>query len=275
MKITMKTILWLVSAWLLIAATGCQLVTVPATIAYDVTHTVALGGSAQPFFVYSKADLKELNAQMEAAGIPVTLAETYLAAYRTPFELLPPKGDTGQIAGSMDTVNLYFHRILGAEGVPNAKYYLITQIETAQSEGWALFALVYRPANLIRVKKKLDPSIELTLRPKETEYYLPYRSEANDSRLDRVIDWAAIPNDCFATQAQQAMLLTLSANRAVADDKKNNLEYWQAEELWLAGDFMTVVKRQDRAVCGALGLEEGFTVRIPPPEADPAVFTSP
>lgn len=256
----------LFAAGLVLAAGGCQLITVPTGIAYTLTHGVALGGSAQPYYVYSKADLKELNTRMKDAGVPVTLADTYLAAYRQPFNMLPPKGSTGQLAGDMQSTNMYFHRILAAKKIPDAGNYLLTSIGTAQVEGWGLFALVYRPESTIFVKKKLDPSVEMTVRPREDEYYRPYRTNTLGMPLDTVLDWVALPNDCYETQAQQALLLTLSAIKVI--ERKPAPGYWTAEQKWLAGDFMSVVKEQDKRICSAMGTEEGFTIRRPAKKVD-------
>ncbi len=256
----MKWMIGLLAAMgMLSALNGCQIVTVPTATAYDVTQTVAVGGSAQPHLVYSKKELIELNEEMEAAGVPVTLADTYEHGYLMRFPESLKNGRTSHLAGGIETTNTYFHRILAAKNVPDAGSYLVTMIETAQVEGFTLFAIVHRPKNAIRVKKKLDPSILLTIKPTEPEYYIPYRQEADGRRLDTVYDWAAVPNDCFVTQEQQALLLTLMSNKVIKQERAPN--YWKAEEKWLAGDHMTVVLEQDDAVCGKLGLEKGTTIR--------------
>lgn len=242
----------------LVAAAGCQLVTVPMSATYTLSQGIAVGGSAQPYFVYSDVGLKKLNRQFKENDAPVSLEETYAAAYNRDFEKSLPGGETGHIAGNMKDATQYFQKILAANGVANAEDYLLTMIETAQTSGFTLFAAVYRPTDTITVKKKLDPTIKVTVKPGETDYYMPYRHTADGRRLDTIYDWAAVPNDCFATQRQQAILMTLSANKVI--EKQAAADYWAAEQKWLAGNYMAVVTHQDENVCGALGLEEGATI---------------
>ncbi len=254
----MKRFVCLIAAVLLIAGAGCQLVSVPMSATYTLSRGIAVGGSAQPYLVYSDIGLNKVNNQLKENNAPVTLADTYAAAYNYNFEKALPDGETGKIAGNMEEATRYFQKILAAEGVKNPENYLLTIIETAQTSGFTLLAAVYRPLDTITVKKKLDPTIKETLQPGQTDYYMPYRNTADGRRLDTVYDWAAVPNDCFAAQSQQAILMTLSANKVI--EEQASPDYWAAEEKWLAGNYMAVVTSQDENVCGAMGTEEGSMI---------------
>ena len=218
---------------------------------------IGAGGAALPYFVYSKTSLPEINQAFKAAGLPVTVEDTYLAAFHTSFEEVPADGNTGQGFTNMETATRYLQNLLEFKGVDNHQAYLLTSIDTAISEGFILIAAVYRPENTVSVFNKFNFLARETLSPDDPAYFRAYRMDVEQNSLDIVYDWAALPVDCIAYQARQAVLLTLVANKIMAG--KATTDYWPQERQWIAGNHLAVMIKQDLMVSQQLGLDHGFT----------------
>jgi len=239
---------------------GCQLIEVPATATYSIEKALTnVGTSALPYYAYSEISLKKLNQKMKKAEIPVTIGETYELAYGKLFSTVPPDGDTGQFIDDIKKATTYFQRILAGNDVRSADHYFLTSIPDPEDGNFTLFAAVYRPYIYIKVPDKLNPSKKISLTPSDSKFYVPYKKIVDHEGLDTVYEWFALSTDCYDTQRHQAILLTLAANKVI--EKKPSPEYWTAEHKWLAGDYMDVLIAQDRAVCRAVGVESGFTIR--------------
>jgi hypothetical protein len=152
----------------------------------------------------------------------------------------------------MRNASEYFQRVLKQYGVPDAAYYILTSIDTANQEGYTLFAIVYRPTFSITVVDKYDGKSIRQFNREDRIFYEPFLTDANGKPLDTIIDWAGFPIEYHQTQKQQAVLLTLAAN-AVAEGRKRS-DYWAAEKHWVAGDFF----RHCQATKGQDGKRHGY-----------------
>jgi hypothetical protein len=245
---------------LVISMPGCYLMIADAPLALDLTgDALGVGTPALPYYVYSDTTLEAINRELKKANAEVTLEDTYRYGYKKSFKSLGPEGDTGQRFSDMETATFYLQNILRAKGVPNAGNYFLTSIDSAKGRGFTLIAAVHREEEEILVYDKFDASSEETLTCDEPSFYRPYRFDCAGNPLDTVYEWAAVPNDCFEKQGQQAILLTLTANKILEKEPKNN--FWEAEEKWIAGNFMSVIVDQDYMVCQALGIEPGYIQR--------------
>ena len=72
-----------------------------------------------------------------------------------------------------------------------------------------------------------------------------------------IYDWAAVPKECFQKQGDQAIFLTLAANKVI--EQQPSKDYWKAQREWVAGDIESVIAAQDFKVCQALNLPQGST----------------
>ena len=135
-------------------------------------------------------------------------------------------------------------------GVPDPQNYILTSIDTANNQGYTLFAVVYRPTRVISVTDKYDGKTIRNFTSEDRLYYEPFASDTNGKPVDTIIDWAGVPTDQVKTQRQQALLLTLAAN-AVAEGRKRT-DYWDAEKRWIGGQFAAVIKEQEQRVDGKL-----------------------
>ena len=255
----MKSIAGLLVTALILCITGCQLIEVPIATTYSVGKALDVGTSALPYYAYSDMNLEALNQRMQDAAMPVTIGETYELAYGKLFSSVLPDGETGQIIGNMRSATEYFQRILAGNNIQNADHYYLTSIPAPKNEKFTLFAAVYRPYAYITVFDKFNPSQKITVTQSDMEFYVPYDRDADGEMLDTVYEWFTLSTDCYAEQRHQALLLTLAANEVI---KKNpRPQYWTAEKEWLSGDYMEVLVAQDKAVCRAVGVEPGFTIR--------------
>lgn len=220
-------------------------------MAYNITQ----GFTGNTGSRYADTEIAKINKEMEKDGDAVTLAKTYQAAYGRAFKALPPDGNTDQTFNNMRTATRYFRNILRAEGVANADHYVLTRLEHHTRQGFALIAAVYRPHHLIKVNDPGNPDIPKVLTPKSPDYYRPYRTDSAGNPLDKVVDWSAVPLECFKTQGQQAILLTAAANNVVEKKAPNN--FWQAMQQWNAGNIEAVVVAQDYLACQSLGTGRG------------------
>lgn len=244
---------------MILSTAGCQLVEVPIAATYSVGKALDVGTSALPYYAYSDLSLQTLNQRMQEADMPVTVSETYEMAYGKLFSSVLPDGETGQVIGNMREATEYFQRILSGNNVKNADHYYLTSIPAPEDENFTLFAAVYRPYAYIEVIDKHNPSEKRTLSQTDMKFYTPYEQDADGEELDTVYEWFALSTDCYAKQRHQALLLTLAANEVIK--QKPRPEYWTAEKKWLSGDYMDVLTAQDKAVCQAVGVESGFTIR--------------
>lgn len=237
---------------------GCYFQIFNVPLAFDLAgDAVGVGAPALPYYVYSETTLEVIDQELKEVNAKVTLEDTYRYGYKQSFKNLGPEGDTGQTFTDMETATLYLQNILEAKGMPDADNYFLTSIDSAKGLGFTLIAAVHREETDILVYDKFGASSESTLTCDEPSFYQPYRFDCQGNPLDTVYEWAAVPNDCFEKQGQQAILLTLTANKIL--EKTPKPDYWEAEKKWIAGNFMSVIVDQDYMVCQALGIESGYT----------------
>ena len=215
------------------------------------------GIAAQPYLVYSETSLEEINEVCRVdPGIRISLEDTYKSAYGKNLEDVLPSGDTGQAFRNMKEATLYLQKILKDYGREDYEDYLLTSIDSARDKGYVLFAVVKRQKRSISVNVVGGTQSKRQLGAGDKEFYLPYQKDADGKTLDRIIDWAGLPNDCYSTQQSQAILLTLTANQVLKDRTRE--DYWKAQEQWLKGKFAKVIRDQDEQMCVICGFEEGF-----------------
>ena len=246
--------LYIILATAIISAMGCATYyTVPLSF---YVGTMDVGTAALPYYAYSRTTLEAINEEFESSGSAVTLEDTYRVAYGKPFVNIPPDGDTGNTFIDMMTATRYLQEILADKGVADADRYFLTSIDTAVDNGFTLITAVYRPVEKVAVFEKYGAANQLTLTCDKKTYFRPYRIDCTGEPLDVVYDWAALPNDCFEKQGHQALMLTFTANKILERQPRN--DYWEAEKQWIAGDYESVVTRQDTMVCQQLGIVEGY-----------------
>lgn len=226
-------------------------------ISYSAVQALKIGTPALPYYTMSQTTLEAINQEFEKAGAKVTIADTYQYGYGKSFQGLPVVGDTGQVFTDMSAATKYFQNILKAKGLSDADRYFLTSIDSAKKFGFTLIAAVYRTDNSIAVLDKFGASVKKNLYCDDPPYFLPYRYDCNGKPLDTVYEWAAVPNECFQKQGDQAIFLTLAANKVL--EKKPKDDYWAAESKWISGDYKSVVIAQDYMVCQQLGIEKGYT----------------
>lgn len=239
------------------AMTGVfQLVLSPLQIAAGLLE----GISSIPY--YLATNVQDINKGMVAAGAKVTLDDTYESAYGKRINTVPDTGDTGEVFQRMKHASEYFQKVLRRYGVPNASNYILTSIDTANSKGYTLFAVVYRPVSAIKVVDKYDGKTIRNFELSDRLFYEPYAADVNGKSLDTIIDWAGLPREFIKTQKAQALLLTMAANSVV--NEKRSPDYWNIEKRWITGEFqeiteqkMNAVKKQDehrRFIIGSRGI---------------------
>ncbi len=222
----------------------------------QVENAIQQGASGLPYLVYSKTDLKRLDETCKLIPTPVTIEDTYLSAYGKKLADVLPEGETGQKFNNMREASQYFQKILIYKGELKPEDYIFTSINTAQKNGYILFAVVKRSERSISVVDKYDKNLHKKLGPQDLEFYQPYQSEINGTILDTIVDWAGYPNDCISKQSSQAVLMTIAANEVLSHEFKKG--YWVEEKRWVNGDFKKVMKEQDEKTCIACGFSEGF-----------------
>lgn len=245
---------------LLASSASCSIFYLQIPIAgYQMAKGVQVGSPALPYYVYSNTTLEAINNEFKKANAKVTIEDIYTYAYEKPFKGLPADGDTGQTFSDMATATRYLQKVLKAKGVSDEGNYFMTSIDSAKDFGFTLIAAVHRKNEKLAVINKFGASAQSTLTCDDPSYYQPYRFDCKGEPLDTVYEWAAEPNDCFAKQGHQAILLALMANKILEKKSKDN--YWDAERKWIAGDYKSVVVDQDYIVCQDLGIEKGYTQR--------------
>ncbi len=231
----------------------------PVALSPDQLVRIAdAGAPALPCFVYAKTPLTKINQMLKDAGARVTLEAAYQAAFEAVFETLPPDGNTGQGFTTMKTASHYLRAILKDQGVEDFHNYLITTVETAIPDGVILIAAVRRPRGCrdgISVFNKFNFLARETLSPDDPAFFRAYRMDVDHAPLDTILDWAALPVECISYQGYQAVLLTLMANRILAN--RPDTGYWQQERQWISGDHLSVLMEQDIKISQRLGLEQG------------------
>lgn len=254
----MNKFLKYICLFFVMSISGCYLHILNVPLEFDlVAEALDVGTPALPYYAYSNTTLEVIDKEFKEANAKVTLEDTYRYGYKKSFKNLGVEGDTGQTFTDMETATLYLQNILKAKGVSDADNYFLTSIDSAKGLGFTLIAAVYRDEKDILVYDKFGASSENALTCDEPSFYRPYRFDCSGNLLDTVYEWAAVPNDCFEKQGQQAILLTLTANKIL--EKRPKIDYWEAEKQWIAGDFLSVVVDQDYMVCQALGIESGYT----------------
>ncbi|MEN6624234.1 MAG: hypothetical protein ABFD50_22145 [Smithella sp.] len=191
---------------------------------------------------YLSPSLQDINRGLISANAKVTLGDTYEAAYGKKINSVPRSGDTGEAFRRMKLASEYFQRILSHRGISHANHYILTSIDTANSQGFTLFAVVYRPKDKIMVIDKYDGHTVQTFESNDRLYYEPFKKDVTGSELDIIIDWSGLPHDLMFTQKGQALMLTLAANSVI--NEKRSPDYWTIEKKWIEGDFETIIKQQ-------------------------------
>jgi len=219
----------------------------------QITKGIHAGAPSLPYLIYSKTSLQVLNASLKQSNAAITLEDTYDAAFKFSFKDIPANGDTGQAFDNMETASRYLQNILTSRGINDAEHYLMTSMDTAIADGYILIAAVYRPANTINVFNKFNFLARETLTLKDPAFYRAYKTHNSSEPLDIVYEWAALPIECISYQAHQALLLTLTANKILKQKAKN--DYWAEERQWIAGNYLSVLVKQDIMVSQTLGIE--------------------
>jgi len=200
------------------------------------------GIASVPYFL--STGVHEVNRGMIEAQANVALDDTYEAAYNTKIADVPESGDTGVVFRRMKHATESFQKVLRAYGVHDADRYILTSIDTANEQGYTLFAVVYRPGDSIEVFDKYSPSQVRIFTRGDRLFYEPFQKDVHGRGQDAVVDWAAMPRDDIKTQKAQAILITLAANSVV--EAKRSPEYWEIERRWIAGEFREITN--DRLV---------------------------
>jgi hypothetical protein len=256
----MRIFLNLTLAFLLAACFACAHSPVLSLNASQMSAAIHTGAAALPYFVYGKTSLQDLDAAFKNANAPISLDAAYQMVYHHSLEEVPAHKDEAPAFDAMDGATLHLRQILISKGIKDPENYLMTAIDTAVSDGFILMAAVYRPGKTISVFNKFNFLARQTLTPEDPEFFRAYRTDVSGNPQDIVYDWAALPLDCVACRACQALFLTLTGNKIL--EKKAKEDYWPQERQWIAGSHLSVLIRQDMIVSQALGIEKGFTQNL-------------
>lgn len=202
------------------------------------------GIASIPYFL--STGVHEVNRGMIDAQASVSLDDTYESAYGKKLDAVPESGETGAAFHRMKHATESFQRVLGAYGVYDAEKYILTSIDTANPEGYTLFAVVHRPLSRIRVIDKYDLSLVRSFSREDRLFYEPFQTDAAGLELDQVVDWAAMPREDIKSQKAQAIMITLAANSVI--DGKRSPEYWEIERRWMAGEFKEITAQRLKTV---------------------------
>ena len=217
-----------------------QLALSPAQIAAGLREGIA----AMPY--YLSTSLNEINKGMILANAKITLDDTYESAYGKRISAVPDTGGTGEVFRRMRHATEYLQKVLKRCGVAHPEHYILTSIDTADSGGYTLFAVVYRPSGTIRVIDKYDGKTIRTFERADRLFFEPFEKDVIGQPLDVIVDWAGISRDFIGTQKAQAILLTMAANSIM--NGKRSPDYWDAERRWIAGEYRAVVEERASAV---------------------------
>lgn len=200
---------------------------------------------------YAATGIHKVNEGLLKAQSKVSLEDTYQSAYGTDLSKVKENGDTGKVFRRMKDATQYFQNILKQYGVSNYQEYILTSIDTANEDGYTLFAVVHRPQKQITVNDKMSGSVR-TFTVQDRLYYEPYRVDVKSAAVDKIIDFAGLPVEHYKTQKMQAILLTIAANAVVT--KKTRSDYWETEEQWMKGGFKEIMAKRNKQIEDALGL---------------------
>jgi len=217
-----------------------QLILAPFQIAAGLMEGIA----AMPY--YLSTSLNEINKGMIQANAKITLDDTYESAYGKRISAVPDTGDTGEVFRRMKHATDYLQKVLKRYGVAHPEHYILTSIDTANSMGYTLFAVVYRPSGTIRVIDKYDGKTIQTFERADRLFYEPFEKDVIGRPLDVIIDWAGLSRDFIGTQKAQAILITMAANSIV--NGKKSPDYWDAERRWIAGEYRVIVEERSSTV---------------------------
>jgi len=191
---------------------------------------------------YMSTGVHEINRGMAEAQAHVILDDTYESAYGRRLFEVPENGDTGEVFRRMKHATQRFQKVLKAYGIHDADRYILTSIDTANREGFTLFAVVYRSADSINVFDKYDKSIVRIFTKNDRLFYEPFEKDINGRSLDTVVDWAGLPREDIKTQKAQALLMTLAANTVI--EGRKSTDYWEIERQWIAGEFQQITEKK-------------------------------
>ncbi len=121
-------------------------------------------------------------------------------------------------------------------------HYFLTSIDTANDDGYTLFAVVYRPLDTIQVIDKYNGKDTRVFSKTDRLHYEPFEKTVDGRKLDTIIDWAGIPREYVKTQKAQAIMITMAANAVI--DKKHSATYWEIENRWMAGEYKEIVEER-------------------------------
>lgn len=213
-----------------------NLILSPVQIAAGLLEGIA----SVPYLI--SQNVQTINQGMINANAKVTLDDTYESAYGKRISAVPETGETGEVFRRMKHATEYFQKVLARYGVKDPGKYILTSIDTANSMGYTLFAVVYRPYDSITVIDKYDGKTVRTFTKDDRLFYEPFEQDVQGRRLDTVIDWTGMARDVIETQKAQAVLLTIAANSVV--NGKKSPEYWDAEKRWIAGEYRPIVEQK-------------------------------
>lgn len=211
---------------------------------FQIAAGILQGISSVPY--YLGMSLEKINAGLVEAQAKVTLDDTYESAYGKRIKAVPESGDTGEVFRRMKHASEYLQKVLARYGVKDARHYILTSIDTANSQGYTLFAVVYRPHDSITVIDKYDGKTLRTFTSDDRLFYEPFERDAQGRPLDTLVDWAGLTRDFYATQKAQALMLTMAANSVVGE--KRSPDYWEIEKRWIAGEFESIVAQKMNSV---------------------------
>lgn len=228
------------------AATGlAHLLLSPLQIAAGLLE----GITAVPY--YLATDIRTLNEGLASAQAKITLDDTYQSIYGKNLSEVTNDGNMGIVFRRMKDASQFFQTVLRQYGVRDSQRYFLTSVDTANDQGYTLFAVVYRSVDSIQIVDKYDHNPR-HLTVADRLFYEPFAQDTRGQILDKIIDWAGLSRATVETQKAQAILITLAANSVVSG--KQSPDYWDIEKRWIAGDFREIVTQRMNEMQGRLGL---------------------
>lgn len=211
---------------------------------FQIAAGLLEGISSVPLMISSS--IHDINKGMVKAQNKITLNDTYDSAYGKRLAEVPDDGNTGEIFYRMKHATLQLQKVLKEYGVEESEHYILTSVDTANSKGYTLFAVVYRPTQEIDVIDKYNHRSKRNYSHTDRMFYDAYRVDDQQKKLDVVVDWAGIPRESIKDQKGQAVLITLAANSIV--EKKRRNEYWEVEQRWIQGQYLEICENQSENV---------------------------
>ena len=211
---------------------------------FQIAAGLLEGISSVPLLI--STNIHDINKGMIKAQNKITLNDTYDSAYGKRLAEVPADGNTGEIFYRMKHATVQLQKVLKEYGVEKSEHYILTSVDTANSKGYTLFAVVYREKENIEVVDKYNKKTKRKYSKSDRMFYDAYRVDSRQYTLDVVVDWAGIPREAIKTQKGQAVLITLAANSIV--EKKRSHDYWEKEQRWIKGDFREICQNQSELV---------------------------